>query len=134
MCLGIQSPGTIKEVIRGYLGDKNASQIFNKGKKVFNNKLVIKPELFNIISKSQNLRPLELASLRLSNLIEVLSNWKIYMYNETYLTQRGGTFLIDSNDQILYSHKSNGLLGFAKNMSKPLEYLEEFLENNSNYE
>ncbi len=134
MCLGFNSPGTIKEVIRGYLGDQNASGIFNLDQKITKNKLVIKPELFNMIGNSQNLRPFELASLRLSNLFEVLSNWKLYMYNESYFTQRGGTFLIDEGDQILYSYKSKGLLGFSDNMSKPLDYLDKFLEPNSIYE
>ena len=29
MCLGINSPGTLTEVLRGYLGDSKSNQIFN---------------------------------------------------------------------------------------------------------
>ena len=52
------------------------------------------------ISNDGSLRPFELASLRLSNMIEVLSNWNIYMNNTAYLTQRGATFLIDDSNEI----------------------------------
>ena len=34
MCLGINSPGTLKEVIRGYLGDRNSSNIFNNDEEI----------------------------------------------------------------------------------------------------
>ena len=30
MCLGIKSPGTLNQVLRGYLGDKKANNIFEK--------------------------------------------------------------------------------------------------------
>ncbi len=130
MCLGVNSPGTIKEVIRGYLGDRKADRIFkNENRLFYKNKSIVNPELFRLIAFHKGLRPFELASLRLSNLIEVLSNWNIYMFDDSFLTQRGGTFLLDSNNTILYSHKSKGLLNYSYNMSNPNGYIEKFLIN-----
>lgn len=41
MCAGIGSPGTLKEVFRGYCGDLNAEQIFQRGEKIsFENSLL----------------------------------------------------------------------------------------------
>ena len=34
MCMGINSPGTLNEVLRGYLGDKQANKIFNEDKTI----------------------------------------------------------------------------------------------------
>jgi len=55
---------------------------------------------------------------------EVLSNWKTYVPDATYMTQRGATFLFDSQGELLYEHRDKGILGFAANMSHPLSFLE----------
>jgi hypothetical protein len=68
-------------------------------------------------------RPIELATLRLQNISEVLSHWGTYVPNADFLTQRGGTFLIDNQGKILYEHRDRGILGFAENMSRPLSFL-----------
>ena len=49
------------------------------------------------------MRPFEMATLRLINMIEIISHWKIYMSKHELLTQRGGTFLIGENNELLYS-------------------------------
>jgi hypothetical protein len=36
------------------------------------------------------------------------------------LTQRGGTFLFDSQGKLIYEHRDRGILSFAENMSNPL--------------
>ena len=61
------------------------------------------------------------------NMIEVLSNWNLYMNNVESLTHRSATFLIDSNSNLLYSYYSKGLLGYSENMSNPLEFLDIFI-------
>jgi AhpC/TSA antioxidant enzyme len=71
-------------------------------------------------------RPFELATLRLRNMSEVLSHWKTYVPNADFLTQRGGTFLIDNQGQVLYEHRDRGILGFAENMSRPLSFLADY--------
>ncbi|KGG15205.1 MULTISPECIES: AhpC/TSA family protein [unclassified Prochlorococcus] len=128
MCLGINSPGTIKEVLRGYTGDKYAKQIFNSQQTIdFFTLLKFKAEIFDLISKDGSLRPFELASMRLMNMLEVISKWNIYMNNHSCLTQRSGTFLIGSNQELLYSYKSRGLLSFSETMSNPMQFLQEWL-------
>ncbi|MEH1771110.1 MAG: AhpC/TSA family protein [Nostoc sp.] len=59
----------------------------------------------------------------LRNMTEVLSNWNIYVPDSSYLTQRGGTFLFDSQGQLIYEHRDRGILSFAENMSNPLSFL-----------
>ena len=128
MCLGIHSPGTLKEVMRGYLGDQYAKSIFKRDDYIkFILDIKIKANLFNVISENGSLRPFELASLRLMNMIEVLSNWSVYMEKESHLTQRSATFLIDDNENILYSYFSKSLLGYSENMSNPLEFLDNYI-------
>ena len=95
---GIGSPGTLAEVWRGYRGDRSAQQ-----------------------------QPFELATVRLRNMIEVLSNWRTYVPRDNFLTQRGGTFLIDANNNLLYSYRDRGVLGFSATMGKPLAFLEPYL-------
>ena len=128
MCAGINSRGTIKEVLRGYLGDKNAKSLFlfdediNLGPYSF-----FKGRMFEIFSKKQNLRPFELATRRLINMIEILSNWNTYVPNSKFLTQRGATILLSENDEILYEFFSESLLGYSRKMSDPLSFLDEYL-------
>jgi hypothetical protein len=56
---------------------------------------------------------------------EVLGNWQTYVPDNSYLTQRGGTFLFDSQGNLLYEHRDRGILGFAENKSYPLAFLRE---------
>ena len=46
-------------------------------------------------------RPFELATSRLINMIEVLKNWDTYFPYPSHITQRGGTFLFDSELNLL---------------------------------
>ncbi len=124
MCAGIGSKGTIKEVLRGYLGDKKAPQLIEDQEVVNTNLLPpLKGAFFNLAGGQGFQRPFELATLRLRNMTEVLSNWKTYVPNAAYLTQRGGTFLFDNNGDLLYEHRDQGILGFAENRSNPLSFL-----------
>ena len=114
MCAGIGSPGTLAEVFRGYRGDRNAPQR-------------IENPLFRLAGGEGFLRPFELATVRLRNMAEVLGNWRTYMPSDAFITQRGGTFLIDGDGSLLYSHCDQGILGFSATMNKPLSYLEPYL-------
>ncbi|KGG12395.1 MULTISPECIES: AhpC/TSA family protein [Prochlorococcus] len=130
MCTGIKSPGTIREVIRGYTGDDNANKLFRDDDIISFSKLIeFKAKNFKLISKKSTLRPFELSSLRLMNMIEVLSNWSDYIPNITDITQRGATFLIGEKDEILYSYKSKALLDFSERMQRPLFFLDNILNN-----
>ncbi|MDJ0509669.1 MAG: peroxiredoxin-like family protein [Crocosphaera sp.] len=124
MCAGIGSKGTLKEVLRGYTGDKKAPQLIEDEEVVKTNLLPpLKGSFFNLAGGTEYQRPFELATLRLRNMVEVLSHWKIYVPNAAYLTQRGATFLFDKKGNLLYEHLDKGILGFAENMSNPLSFL-----------
>ena len=124
MCAGIGSKGTLKEVLRGYTGDKKAPQLIGHQEVVDTNLLPpLKGSFFNLAGGEKFQRPFELATLRLRNMTEVLSNWKTYVPNAAYLTQRGATFLFDQQGNLLYEHRDQGILGFAENMSNPLSFL-----------
>jgi AhpC/TSA antioxidant enzyme len=124
MCAGIGSTGTLREVFRGYIGDRSAPQLIADGEIVNAKPLPpIAGSLFNLAGGSGFQRPFELATLRLRNMTEVLNNWQTYVPDPSYLTQRGGTFLFDDRGMLLYEHRDRGILGFAANMSEPLSFL-----------
>ncbi|MGB3496378.1 MAG: peroxiredoxin-like family protein [Elainellaceae cyanobacterium] len=126
MCAGIRSPGTLAEVFRGYRGDRQAPQLIGDDEEVKAPPLpVLKGSFFDVVGGKDFQRPLELATLRLRNMAEVLGHWQTYVPNAAYLTQRGGTFLFDQEGTLLYEHRDPGVLGFARNMSQPLSFLDE---------
>ena len=128
MCTGINSRGTIKEVLRGYLGDKNAKSLYAFDEDIKLGSLsLFKGKMFDIFSKKKYLRPFELATRRLTNMIEILSNWNIYVPDSQFLTQRGATILLNEDDEVLYEFISESLLGYASKMNEPLSFLDEFL-------
>ena len=95
MCAGIGSPGTLSEVFRGYKGDRQAPQLISNDEVIKETPLPnIKGSLFKLAGGQGFQRPFELATLRLKNMTEVLSNWNTYVPDATYLTQRGGNFFI----------------------------------------
>lgn len=114
MCAGIGSPGTIAEVLRGYAGDRSAPQR-------------LQAPLFALAGGEGFQRPFELATVRLRNMIEVLGHWRTYVPDDAHLTQRGGTFLLDADDAMLYSHRDAGILGFSATMARPLSFLDPYL-------
>ena len=124
MCAGIGSSGTLKEVFRGYIGDRNSPQLIADEEVVKATPLPpIKGSFFRLAGEKGQ-RPFELATLRLRNMTEVLGNWNTYVPDVSYITQRGATFLFDRQGELLYEHRDKGILGFAENMSNPLAFLE----------
>ncbi len=117
MCAGIGSPGTLAEVLRGYTGDRSAPARFDNS------------FLFRLAGGSGFQRPFELATVRLRNMKEVLTNWRLYVPSNAYITQRGGTFLLDEHDSVLYVHRDQGILGFSQTMNQPLAFLEPWLKS-----
>ena len=128
MCAGIGSPGTLSEVFRGYKGDRSAPQLIADEQVVKDTPLpAIKGSMFKVAGGSGFQRPFELATLRLRNMTEVLSNWNTYVPDASYLTQRGGTFLFDESRELLYEHRDRNILGFAENMSNPLWFIDKYV-------
>ena len=116
MCAGIGSPGTLAEVLRGYRGDRSAPQRLAN-------------PLFALAGGEGFQRPFELATVRLGNMIEVLGAWRTYVPRDDFITQRGGTYLIDGDDSLLYSYQDRGILGFSATMGRPLAFLEPYLSS-----
>ena len=114
MCAGIGSPGTLTEVLRGYSGDRSAPQR-------------LESPLFALAGGGGFQRPFELATVRLRNMVEVLGKWRTYVPRDDFITQRGGTYLLDGDDNLLYSYQDRGILGFSATMARPLAYLDPFL-------
>ena len=57
--------------------------------------------------------------------------WGTYVPRNDFITQRGGTFLIDADDSLLYSHRDPGILGFSATMNRPLSFLDPFLKRST---
>ncbi|MFM2430068.1 MAG: hypothetical protein RLZZ511_1281 [Cyanobacteriota bacterium] len=124
MCAGIGSPGTLKEVFRGYKGDRTAPQLIADEETIQATPLPgLKGEFFRYAGGKGFQRPFELATLRLKNMSESLSRWGTYVPDASYITQRGATFLFDAQGELIYQHRDRGILGFAENMSQPLTFL-----------
>ena len=58
---------------------------------------------------------------------EVLTHWRTYVPRDDFLTQRGGTFLLEADNTLLYSYADRGILGFSETMARPLSFLDPYL-------
>lgn len=124
MCAGIGSPGTLAEVFRGYLGDRQAPQLIGAADQVQAWPLpVLSGRSFDRAGGTGFQRPFELATLRLRNMVESLKHWDTYVPDASYLPQRGGTFLLGESGELIYAYRDRGLLGFAATMANPLAFL-----------
>jgi len=126
MLSGINSFQTIKEVIRGYTGDRKAKQIYSEFDKI--DVLKFSGKSFKNVFGDGYLRPFELATFRLNNMNEIIKNWSDYILNEEYLPQRGATFLLNNKNQIIYKFFSKDVLGYSSNMRDPLGFLNDLIK------
>ena len=126
---GIRSEGTLREVIRGYIGDKKALQIYNDEDKInLLNIFKFSGNLFKKTCGEGYLRPFELATFRLNNMIEILNHWDEYILDIKYLPQRGASFLLDENNNIIYKYYSKGILTYSEKMNLPLNFISKYLK------
>ena len=113
MLSGINSFKTIKEVFRGYLGDRKAKQIYSEFDEIEVLKfLKFSGNSFRKVFGDGYLRPFELATFRLNNMNEIIQNWGDYIINEKYLPQRGASFLLNDKNQVIYKFKNVNLVSF----------------------
>jgi hypothetical protein len=126
MLSGINSFKTIKEVVRGYTGDRKAKQIYSEFDKI--DVLKFSGNSFKKFFGDGYLRPFELATFRLNNMYEIIQNWSDYILNEEYLPQRGASFLLNNKNQIIYKFFSNDVLGYSSNMRAPLKFLTDLIK------
>ena len=129
MLSGINSLKTIKEVIRGYTGDRKAEQIYSEFDKIEVLKFLnFSGNSFKKVFGDGYLRPFELATFRLNNMNEIIQNWGDYILREEYLPQRGASFLLSDKNQVIYKFFSRDVLGYSSNMQDPLEFLSDLIK------
>ncbi|KAG2423523.1 hypothetical protein HXX76_015271 [Chlamydomonas incerta] len=101
MLAGVGSPGTIQEVVRGYVGDNAAPPVFDS------------PTPFDILGSGYQ-RPFELATLRLFNMMGILPKWQELCPPDTsLLTQQGGC-LVFSGTSVVFKHVDSGILRYTE--------------------
>ena len=128
MLLGVGSSKTIIEVIRGYTGDKGSEQIYDESDQInLFNLFKFSGKLFGESFGNGYLRPFELATFRLNNMIEIFKNWNDYMVDTQYLPQRSCTFIVDQNNNVIYEYFSKDILNYSKDMKYPLDFLKQYL-------
>ena len=128
MLSGINSFKTIKEVFRGYTGDRKAKQIYSEVDKIDVLKFIkFSGNNFKQVFGDGYLRPFELATFRLNNMYEIIQNWEDYILHEKYLPQRGASFLLNDQNQVVYKFFSNDVLGYSSNMRDPLKFLSDLI-------
>ena len=129
MLSGIGSSSTLKEVLRGYTGDKDSYPIYESNEEIsFLNLFKFSGKLFERTFGLGYLRPFELATFRLQNMIEIIQNWKDYILDTEYLTQRTATFLMNDQNEIIYKYISKDILSYSKKMNRPLDFLNQTLD------
>ena len=128
MLSGIGSSSTLKEVMRGYTGDKKSNQIYNSQDEInLFNLFKFSGKLFDKTFGGNYLRPFELATFRLQNMIEIIQNWNDYILDSEYLPQRTSTFLINKNNEVIYKFISKDVLNYSEKMNNPIDFLSENL-------
>ena len=129
MLSGISSPNTLKEVLRGYTGDPSSNQIYNSHDEInLFNLFKFSGKLFDKTFGGNYLRPFELATFRLNNMLEIIQNWNDYILDTKYLTQRVSTFMINDQNEIIYKYISKGILNYSEQMNKPIDFLSRHLD------
>jgi len=129
MLSGISSPNTLKEVLRGYTGDMSSNQIYNSHDEInLFNLFKFSGKLFDKTFGGNYLRPFELATFRLNNMIEIIQNWNDYILDTKYLTQRVSTFIINDQNDIIYKYISKGILNYSEKMNKPIDFLSQHID------
>jgi glutaredoxin-related protein len=138
MCAGIGAPGTLLEILRGYFGDASAPERFPESSTVKAGFVTIGPGVGPVTlgpfsyqqwwaDERGYQRPVELATVRLQNMVEVLTKWDTYVEDPTTIDQRGGTFLFDEAGELLYEYKHRGVLTYSETMPRPLTFLKPYI-------
>jgi hypothetical protein len=138
MCAGLGAPGTLAEILRGYLGDRSAPERLHAADVVTAGPVVIGPGVgpvaigplrYHNFWKDERgyQRPVELATVRLRNMVEVLSHWDGYVTNPTQIARRGATFIFEPSGKAAYEYRHRGVLTFSESMSRPLAFLAPYI-------
>jgi len=138
MCAGIGAPGTLREILRGYFGDQTAPERFTESDTVQAGFITIGPGVGPVkmgplqyqqwfADERGYQRPVELATIRLKNMVEILTKWEGYVSNPTAIDRRGATYLFDEGGEVLYQYRHRGVLTYSETMARPLSFLAPYL-------
>lgn len=137
MCAGIAAPGTLREILRGYLGDKTAPERLRNDETVTAGPISVTgvrdvkigPIEYQSLWKDEKgyQRPAELATVRLRAMVEILSNLNEYVPDQRFVDWRGATYLFESDGTVLYEYKDRGVLTYSKTMARPLSFLAPYI-------
>ena len=133
-CAGIAAPGTLPEIARGYFGDRAAPERLAPDAVVTAGPVVIGPGVGPVklgplaytngwADEAGYQRPVELATVRLRHMVEVLTNWDTYVADATHIARRGATYLFDEDGSLLYEYRHRGVLTYSATMARPLTFL-----------
>ncbi|CAM9350351.1 unnamed protein product, partial [Phaeothamnion confervicola] len=107
MLAGIGSPGTIQAVLRGYTGDRSANAEW-----VGTTLQIVDKSAFDVLG-TDGARPLEVATVRLQNMAEILRKWDVLSPpNKELITQQGGTLVFDGAE-VIYEYRDKGILTYC---------------------
>jgi len=140
MCAGVGSPGTLREILRGYTGDATAPERLTADAVVRAGPVSIGPGVGPVewtmpwggeplgyenwwADERGYQRPLELATVRLRNMVEVISGWDEYVTNPAALALRGATFVFDADGNVEYEWRTRGVLTYSETPARPLSFL-----------
>lgn len=124
MIFGFGSPGTITQVLYGYLGDTSGRNGVDGRTWVVDGLLqgsskgrfpTLTVEAFKDTPATSNLRPFELATLRLQTGLHIVLNWgSLGPKNSGDLfTRMGATFVLDGDLKCRWSYFDQGILTYA---------------------
>ena len=119
MLLGIGSPGTLGKVIYGYFGDRTYNPQWLRAqlaRTATDSFPYVSPDMFDKVPtypRAASLRPFELATLRLQNMIGILENWgELIPANADLVVQQGASLLLDG-EETAYAHRDTGILNYG---------------------
>ena len=137
MCAGVAAPGTLREIARGYFGDRRAPERLAPDAQVRAGPITITGtrrvqiggwiDYENAWKDERGFqRPVELATVRLRNMVEVLSRWDEYVPDDAHLAVRGATFVFEDGEAA-YEYRERGVLTYSATMPRPLSFLEPYI-------
>ena len=107
---GRRLPGTLAAVFGGYFGSKYRDPIFVEGSNYDNPTI---RRLMDATLGGGYQRLFELATLRLTNMIEILRNWDaLAPTDDELLVQRGGS-VVFQDGRVAFRHDDAGILGYC---------------------
>ena len=103
------------QVFYGYCGDRTWNAVWTRAqleRTATGSFPFVEPQTFDAVGKGY-LRPFELATIRLQNMIGILKNWFELIPSNADLVVQQGASLVLENGTTLYTFKDKGILVYA---------------------